>query len=413
MRRLLVVKRRVPAPVHIGSDAVTYANLVALSGAFDVTLIAVDENERSRTGARLLGELGISVRLARERRARAAHDDLAGKLLRNARRLAGGVPSELQRAACADLGPLIRQTCEQTRFDLAQFEYWTTAAHRRQAPCPAVLLNHDLWFQTATEIAARQRKRYRRWLWALEARTVKAHELRANALFEGQLFLSEADRRGFLRLCPEVSTTEVVPVCLPFPPAAENAVLSGYKDPMVLFIGAMNAPFNADAVAFFVADVWPRIRARVPDATFVIVGRDPAAEVRDLAAAPGVTVVGEVDDLGPWLAASCVAVSPARIGTGFKVKVAQAMAAGLPVVGTRAGVSGCEDAPGVVACDSPDQLAGEVIGILTDPARREVLARDALRHYREALWMETARSRMAAFYQRLVERLSAHCSGAA
>ena len=138
--------------------------------------------------------------------------------------------------------------------------------------------------------------------------------------------------------------------------------------PVVLFSGAMFRRVNYRAIDGFLQTGWPRVRAAVPDARFVIAGAEPPPHlVSDTEA--GVEVTGFVEDLDAvYRDASCF-VAPLTSGAGVKFKVVQAMAWGLPVVGTPVAFEGLPDAPGVIV-DSNIQAADEVIRLLRDRDRR-------------------------------------------
>jgi glycosyltransferase involved in cell wall biosynthesis len=106
----------------------------------------------------------------------------------------------------------------------------------------------------------------------------------------------------------------------------------------------------------------------------VLVGRDPAPEVRALAA-PGVEVTGTVPDVRPYVAAARVAVAPLRSGGGTRLKILEALDAGRPVVATSVGVSGLDDlvGDGVVVADDPAAMAAEIGTLLADDARAAAL----------------------------------------
>jgi sugar transferase (PEP-CTERM/EpsH1 system associated) len=143
----------------------------------------------------------------------------------------------------------------------------------------------------------------------------------------------------------------------------------GREGPALVFVGAMDYVPNEDAVAFFCDEILPRVRASVPDATFTIVGRNPAPRVRDLARLPGVTVTGSVPDVRPYVANARVAVAPFRIARGIQNKVLEAMAMGRPVVGTALAFQGLSatEADGVRIVDHPEDLAREIVLLLGDP----------------------------------------------
>jgi len=86
--------------------------------------------------------------------------------------------------------------------------------------------------------------------------------------------------------------------------------------------------------------VWPLVRQAAPAAALRLVGLHGDTTLRDLAALPGVTVVGPVADMWPELARARLAVAPIAIGGGTRIKILEAFAAGRPVVSTHIGAEG-------------------------------------------------------------------------
>ena len=163
--------------------------------------------------------------------------------------------------------------------------------------------------------------------------------------------------------------------------------------PTVVFTGVMAFPPNVDAVGYFVDAVLPQVRERVPDVRFLIAGRDPTAEVQQLADRPGVEVLGEVPDMSSVLKRAWVAVAPMRTGAGIKNKVLEAWAVGTPVVMSRAATNGLslDAAAQELVADDPARLAELVAGLLTDPVRRRRLGAAAHRLAMVHAWESAAK----------------------
>lgn len=109
--------------------------------------------------------------------------------------------------------------------------------------------------------------------------------------------------------------------------------------PVVLFVGNLTYPPNADACGFLVEEVMPLLWRSNPDARLRIVGRGalPALN-RD----PRVAQIGFVEDLNAEYArCRCVAV-PLRTGGGSPLKLIEALAHQRPVVATSRAVAGLE-----------------------------------------------------------------------
>ena len=108
----------------------------------------------------------------------------------------------------------------------------------------------------------------------------------------------------------------------------------------LIFVGAMDNVANIDAARFFTTDVFPAIRQHYADATLELVGARPVPEVLELGEYPGVTVTGGVPSMAEYLHRATVCVVPMRTGFGIKNKTLEAMAAGVPVVGSDRGLEG-------------------------------------------------------------------------
>ena len=402
-RAMLVVRRRLPYPVEIGSDAVNFALLRVLQEPFSVTLVTVDDGERSAEGAEYLRSLGMEVFLAEGERSIATLPTAAGSALRNARLLLLGMPRNLQSQACRHFEPLLAELTRERTFALAQFENWATARYRRFVRAPAALLNHDAWFRTVQAFARYERSPVNKLFWRLETRAVRRYERKAQSSFEWSLFLSEEDRRDIIA-DDQPQRSAVLPVPFPFEPQDPASLGTQRQAPRVLFVGAMNVEFNVDAVCYFVERIWPAVRRAVPGALFTIVGRHPAERVRRLDGHAGVQVDGD-PDLDALLRTSQVAVSSARIGTGIKVKVAQAMAVGLPVVGTPPGLSGFGHVDCLLRAADASEFADLVVGLLQDEGYRQRTGRACYEFYRDHFWMESARPKIVALYDQMIEEL--------
>ena len=141
----------------------------------------------------------------------------------------------------------------------------------------------------------------------------------------------------------------------------------------VVFVGPLWHPPNMDAVLWFCSDVWPQVRARVPDARLRLIGSNAwclPIDTATLSTCPGVFVEGFVPDLSSVYSEACAVVAPLRFGAGMKGKVCEAMAAGVPVVTTSVGAEGIRARRDhdLLVADGPDAFARAVVSLLTDDA---------------------------------------------
>lgn len=111
------------------------------------------------------------------------------------------------------------------------------------------------------------------------------------------------------------------------------------------FWGRMDFEPNIDAMTWFAANVWPRLRLRYPRATLTIAGKNPTADVLALGGQSGITVAGEVNDIRAVAAAASVVILPMRCGGGIKNKLLEAAAMGKAIVATPHAIQGLDLPP--------------------------------------------------------------------
>ena len=191
-----------------------------------------------------------------------------------------------------------------------------------------------------------------------------------------------ADTADLAYVCSEIDRVRIGRGVRVFPNGANRPDASYHPrpdpGPILLFVGSLSYEPNADAVEHFADHVLPRIRARVPDATFRVVGRNAPERVRRLATRPGIELIGEVASISPQFAEAALSVVPIRFGGGTRIKILDSFAHSVPVVTTAVGCEGIEAAPGehLLVADTPEQFADACTALLTDAARRALLAQN-------------------------------------
>ena len=147
-----------------------------------------------------------------------------------------------------------------------------------------------------------------------------------------------------------------------------------------LMVGNLTYYPNTDGARFFCRQVLPLIRQADGRARTVVAGRDPGAEVRALAALPGVSVQAGPDHLAPFYADAAVAVVPIHAGGGSRIKILEAFAHGVPVVSTSIGAAGLGAVDGrhLLIANSPEDFAAAALRLRRDPALATAIAAEGL-----------------------------------
>jgi sugar transferase (PEP-CTERM/EpsH1 system associated) len=242
----------------------------------------------------------------------------------------------------------------------------------------------------------------KRVYWRLEAAKLASLEHRQLGGMDAVVTMSEHDRGVVQRMVPgahvftvanSVDTEEYQ-----VPPEIE-------RERSVVFTGSLGYQPNADAVAFFLDEVWHRVRRAVPDGTCQIVGRDPSRALLSRSGTDGVVVTGHVDDVRPYLARAGATIVPLRAGAGTRLKILEAMATGNGIVSTRIGAEGLDVRDGVdlLLADDPAAFAQAVIRVLTDPELRRRLGTSARQRVETRYDWDIATTALEAVYRAVVK----------
>jgi len=142
------------------------------------------------------------------------------------------------------------------------------------------------------------------------------------------------------------------------------------EEPVVAFSGNLEFPPNLTGIAWFRDQVWPSIVAEHPEVRWRLIGKNPGAAERILQGVHNVQLTGEVEDAVAELARCRVAVVPILSGSGTRLKIVEAWAAGTPVVSTPLGAEGlrAEDGRHLLLGDGAAAFGAAVRQVLSDAA---------------------------------------------
>jgi glycosyltransferase involved in cell wall biosynthesis len=241
---------------------------------------------------------------------------------------------------------------------------------------PVVLFEHNVEYLIWKRLAEIESSPLRRALFEIEWRKLRRSEAEACRRADLTIAVSEDDRQRLADLAPGSRTAAVVTGV-----DTDYFVQNGFKQrpSQMVFCGSMDWHPNEDAVLYFADSILPRIRAEIPDAALTVVGRNPSARIRELAArCPGIQVTGTVEDVRPSVGEASVYVVPLRAGGGTRLKILEALSMSKAVVSTTVGAEGLalESGRHFVAADEPGHFAAEVVDLLRNHERRTRLGRE-------------------------------------
>lgn len=304
---------------------------------------------------------------------------LPTRIFRNAGRLLRGIPPLIDRLAGFDAP--IRAALAGRHYDIAVLEHFWVAPYvnliREFAPRVWCDLHNieSRFFQSMADasgpLASRAHRRFARLSRVLEADLLPR--------FDGVLVCSESDA-CLLGDIPSVVFPNTI---------AWREKPDVEKSDTIVFSGNMEYHPNQQAVRWFHAEIWPALRNRYPALRWKLVGMNPDSVRSIVTADPRIELTGAVEDAISHIAAAKLAVVPLLAGSGTRIKILEAWAAGTAVVSTSLGAEGLP--PCLRLADNARDFERAVSESLTDLAERrrlELAGRKMFedRFHRQAAW---------------------------
>ncbi|MEZ5384393.1 MAG: glycosyltransferase family 4 protein [Prosthecobacter sp.] len=313
--------------------------------------------------------------------------------------IASREPFALERYRSEAFTRRVKELTTQGDFDLVvcdglaaatAFEGWT-----EERRIPAVLFQHNVEALIWERLAAVQRHLSMKLFFRVLARRMQRREQELCRLFDGVITISEEDATyhrdcygltNVLGCVPAGATIDTRGAPLP--------VIEASDSPCLAFLGSMDWLPNQDAVRWFVTDILPKLRRKVPRLRLSIIGRNPPDSLLRMAGEDrGITFTGTVDSVLAPLRECALMVVPLRAGSGTRIKILEAMAAGVPVVSTTVGVEGLplrSNEELLIADDVPG-ITNAILRLLHDDELRRSLAENGMqRVMRDFSWQQSA-----------------------
>ena len=354
-----------PYPLRGGGPMRTAALLHYLARRYNLDAVFFSEKGSADPRAALppgLIQDSLLIELPRHSR------QLPARAVRNLGRFLRRVPPLVDRFSGFE--KVVERFAKGRRWKMAVLEHFWCAGYRPvlEPFCDAIVMDlHNLESQLHLRTAAIER-------WPASA----MHRSFANACrelesglsgFDRILTTSHQDRNLVLDLARQ-SRVDVYPNTIPWRDPPNIA-----KEPRIVFSGNFAYPPNRDAVRYFHSRIWPLLSCRNAGLHWLLLGKNPDAILNCVKADNRIQMTGEVEDAFPLLAASLVAVVPLRSGSGTRIKILEAWAAGVPVVTTSLGAEGLPavDGESVLVADDEQSFAAAVTALIDSPDLRNTI----------------------------------------
>jgi glycosyltransferase involved in cell wall biosynthesis len=275
--------------------------------------------------------------------------------------------------------------------------------HKQTSLC--VLNHHNIESEMMFRRAEKEDNILKKMLLTNEARKLQNYEGLFCPRYDLNIVVSDTDKERLERIDREIECAVV-----------ENGVDGDYyshffrnqESKGLLFVGSLDWYPNADAMFFFLKEVWPLLKNKIDDLTLTIVGKNPPDELLSLVKVqPKVYYKGYVPDVREYVRKAKIFVCPIRDGGGTRLKILDALAQGIPVISTRIGCEGLrlKDGENVLLAETPGEFLNQIMLLLSDKGLCDELSRNGRKFIEENYLFETLGKKLSNLYDQLKQDL--------
>ena len=314
----------------------------------------------------------------------------------------GSLPYAVREVALPDLDWLIHRQLYLKRIDVLQLEYTPMAqyrgAYRRIA---AAIFEHDVYFQSVARGLGGRSGGFKARVEYLRA---LRYELRALPRFDQVQACTAANRDYLLSFLPSLAPKLRAGLRAGIDVSRYAFRPRGREPFTMLFLGSFKHTPNLAALDWFLREAMPLILARRPEARLAVAGSDAPGSLG--VSGPGVELLGAVEDVREPLGRYAVFVCPILSGSGVRVKLLEAFAAGIPVVSTTIGAEGLASRQGefCLLADRAQEFAERVLELFDDPEKGAGMAARARAEVEENWAMASITRKLVEGYGELVKQ---------
>lgn len=287
-------------------------------------------------------------------------------------------PSCFIRFFSVEMQKELSQLIRQKRFDLIQIEFtmmWQYADIFNGIP--TVLDAHNIEYQIVGQIKSDINKNpLRKFRYVVEESKLRTKEKQAWRECNLCFTVSEKERGVIVSYLGNSEKVITIPNGVDI--ERFEFIPKINLDKQLLFLGSMDYRPNLDSCIYFLKEVFPLIQSKIPNVKLDIVGRK-FCKITDYKSIKGVEFHENVPDIIPYFRKADLLLVPLRYGAGTRIKILEAMAAGLPIITTSKGCEGIavKNNLHIIIADDPLSFSKAVIKALTNADLKITLAKNA------------------------------------
>jgi len=243
--------------------------------------------------------------------------------------------------------------------------------------CKKVLVEHNVEYLRLKSWVNKEKNIFVKMYLSLQVQKVRNFEKQACGKFDLCIVVSENDKRNISSMNPRARIL-IIPNGVDVDYFKNDNTITQEPN-SIIWVGGTGEFYNRNSLINFLKAAFPLIVRKVPNLIFYIIGTVNSRELLGLVEkySKNIKILGEVEDIRPWVCRAMAYVAPICSGGGTKIKVLNAMALSKVVVTTTCGAEGIDVLNGkeLFIADSPNDFAERTIFLLKEKEIRNEMGR--------------------------------------
>jgi len=170
----------------------------------------------------------------------------------------------------------------------------------------------------------------------------------------------------------------------------------------IIFVGSFPHHPNIDGMAYFYEEIYPLLKAKLPDVKITIIGSDPPDWLKQ-AGTNHLIVTDYVPDIAPYFNHCRLSIAPLRYGAGVKGKVLLSMGYGVPVVASSIASEGIPvvDGRDMLLADTSENFGEAIVELYNNEALWNQISTNGLEIIDQHFSFAVARQALMNLFDRL------------
>ncbi len=272
------------------------------------------------------------------------------------------------------------------KYDLIHTETFYVMPHLGKTDIPIIQVEQTIWHEVYKHHVMTEIPKLLRPFFLLDVAKIIFWEKHYWKKADGLFAVSQEDQVVMQKLLPGKSVN-IIPNGVDCDYYKKTKVIKSYP-PRILY-GVSNFEWlqNQEAVKLLLDSVWPKLKREyeLPVKMWIVGRKMPEWIKKRSMVDEDILITENIPDARDAYASANIMITPIKGGGGTRIKILEAMAAGLPVISTKVGVAGLNviDGKNVFIADKVDDIVDKAITLLKNPVLNAAIGLNGQKHVKK------------------------------